>query len=272
MAKSSARSALVKLVAVHTSESDGSAANLVEYLDRIGVNASYHKIVDDNIIIHYVPDHRASWALRSGNGISLNICITGFARQTRDQWLRRDNALRIAAAAVRDWCERYNIPMTKLTPGQVGANYSGIIGHHDWTIGKNDGTHWDPGPEFPWDVFIRYVKEGDDDMANVPQEEWREVLDALREVRKNVQFYRPGISGVQHAGGGWLVIHRIDTMLKELANSQGVNVEEVANMIASETSSIIASEVPRMVAEFSAEDLERIATAVADETSRRMVQ
>jgi N-acetyl-anhydromuramyl-L-alanine amidase AmpD len=147
----------ITLIAVHTSEGATTTASLASYLDQPGVEASYHVLVDDNGVYRYLPDEPAAWAMLSGNHRSVQVCLTGFARWPRSEWLAHDNMLRSAAAVVRTWCTTYNIPNVKLTPAQVGADQHGICGHWDWTLGKHDGTHTDPGPFFPWDVFIQYV-------------------------------------------------------------------------------------------------------------------
>ena len=153
----------ITLVAVHTNEGpnpaieaeDRRAENLARWMD--GQPVSYHKIVDDDSVVPYVPDMLMSWSLRSGNRRSLNVCMIGRAAWDRDEWLRHDQMLRMTALIAKDWCERHGIPMRKLSPSQVGADQSGVIGHVDWTRGKGDGTHTDPGDQFPWDVFMRYV-------------------------------------------------------------------------------------------------------------------
>jgi hypothetical protein len=162
------------LVAVHTNEGDNkpneaddkTAENLAGYLDRenaAGRFKSYHVICDDDSTVRYAPDTEAAWALRTGNARSLNICLTGWARWTRTEWLQHYPMLRQAAAQVRYWCQTYNIPMRKLLPGQVGNGWWGIIGHADWSVGMRpllgtvSGDHTDPGANFPWDIFIPMV-------------------------------------------------------------------------------------------------------------------
>lgn len=173
-AKSSSRGGTrITLCVLHTNEGnnpadvwpDRTAENLARYLDGDTVAASYHVIVDDDSIVRYLPDNVAAWSVRSGNARSLNICLTGWARWTREEWLTHRSMLTLAATIVRDWCATHGIPVRKLTPPQVGADFSGICGHYDWTVGKRDGTHTDPGAEFPWDVFIDMVA-GDDDMTS----------------------------------------------------------------------------------------------------------
>lgn len=150
----------ISLISVHTAEGATTAAGLVNYLDQPGVEASYHVIVDDTTTIQYLPDDVAAWAMLSGNHRSVQVCFTGFAKWPRSEWLAHDGMLRRGAAVVQTWAVKHNIPPVKLTPAQVGADRSGVCGHWDWTIGKNDGTHTDPGPNFPWDVFMAYANPG----------------------------------------------------------------------------------------------------------------
>lgn len=151
------RTAPITLVAVHTAEGATTTASLTSYLDQPGVEASYHMLVDDTGVVRYLPDDVAAWAMLSGNAVSVQVCLTGFAHWTRTEWLGHDTMLRLAARVVRSWCLVHNIPPVKLTPAQVGAGLSGVCGHWDWTVGKSDGTHTDPGASFPWDVFMSYV-------------------------------------------------------------------------------------------------------------------
>ncbi len=147
----------ITLVSLHTSEGAITTASLASFLDQPGVEASYHVLVDDHGAVRYLSDDVAAWAMLSGNHRSLQVCLTGFARWPRSEWLVHDNMLRTAAAQVRVWCRQHNIPAVKLTPAQVGADLYGVCGHWDWTLGKRDGTHTDPGAFFPWDVFMGYV-------------------------------------------------------------------------------------------------------------------
>jgi hypothetical protein len=165
----------ITLIAVHTNEGDHkpnladdrTAENLAGYLSReIAAKRykSYHKICDDDSTVDYVPDHLASWALRTGNARSLNICLTGWAHWSREQWLEHFPMLTRAATEIRGWCLHHGIPMRKLTPQQVGADQAGVCGHVDWSVGKRpilgkvSGDHTDPGKNFPWDLLIPLIE------------------------------------------------------------------------------------------------------------------
>lgn len=164
MAGSSSRSGVpVSLILIHTNEGpnppdvfpDMTAENLARWMDTKSV--SYHKIVDDDSAVNYVGDNRASWSARSANSRSLNLCFTGFAHWSRQEWLAHPRMLARGADIVRHWCKTYSLPKVKLSPSQVGFNQEGIAGHVDWTLGKRDGSHTDPGKNFPWDIFIEMV-------------------------------------------------------------------------------------------------------------------
>lgn len=173
----------ISLISIHTAEGATTVAGLAHYLDGAGVEASYHMLVDDNTIVRYLDDSVAAWAMLSGNPRSLQLCFTGFAAWTREQWLSHSKMLQLAAAQVASWSRLYNIPPRKLTPSQVGADWWGICGHWDWTLGKHDGTHTDPGINFPWDTFIALVNGGSD----VLQDE----RDALFDVRAQLAGVGP---------------------------------------------------------------------------------
>jgi hypothetical protein len=50
------------------------------------------------------------------------------------------------------------MPPKRLSIAEVRArNASGYIDHNTYTQATHDGTHWDVGPNFPWDVFGNYV-------------------------------------------------------------------------------------------------------------------
>lgn len=167
--------AVIRHIVVHTNQGpnppnqfpDLSAENLAVYLTSTGNTrdpVSYHVLVDDDSLLVYLPDNQEAWAAFSSNPIGLHLCFVGMAEWDRAEWLRHPRMLQLAADKVRQWCGAYGIPMIKLTPHDVSLNFWGIIGHVDWTIGKKDGTHSDPGPNFPWDVFINLVKQGVPDM------------------------------------------------------------------------------------------------------------
>lgn len=151
----------VSLVVIHTAEGARTTAALGAYFAKTSVQASSHAGIDDTGIETFVPYSEAAWTLRSGNSISDNVELCGFAAWTRTQWLNEHRRMvELTAQWIRERCLARNIPIRKLTPQQVAAGQAGVIGHYDWTIGMRDGTHVDPGPGFPWDVVIELASRG----------------------------------------------------------------------------------------------------------------
>ena len=56
------------------------------------------------------------------------------------------------AAWIDEECAHFGIPKVRLTAAQAQAGGTGVCGHVD--LGSAGGGHWDPGPDFPWDVVL----------------------------------------------------------------------------------------------------------------------
>jgi hypothetical protein len=177
--KSSPRgSRRVTLIAVHTAEGARTATSLGSYFSQDAIQASSHVGIDAGNTLQYVGYDRAAWTLRSGNPISDNAELCAFADFTRGEWLSTGTVrgcvnpraiLDRTAAWIRSRCLARGAPIRKITPADVAAGRSGVIAHWDWTLGMHDGTHTDPGPNFPWDYVINRAAQGAekewDDMA-----------------------------------------------------------------------------------------------------------
>ncbi|GAB4588082.1 LGFP repeat-containing protein [Nocardia sp. IFM 10818] len=92
-------------------------------------------------------------------------------RESREQWLERESDLRIAAwIAVRDARDCGFEPFVIAPPY---TRRDGISDHNYVTRVLGFGTHWDVGPNFPWDVFADFVAEfaaGDEPARNMIDE------------------------------------------------------------------------------------------------------
>lgn len=180
MPYSSARSSYM-LVVIHTGEGILRRQDMAAYLDN-NPDASAHAAADaTGVSAPLVPYSRAAWtAGPTANSRSLQIELCAFAAMTREQWLSEAAAtvwipwlnayrtvpspmsmLRNSAAWTRDVCDTYGIPKVKLSGQQVAAGAKGICGHADTSYAFGETDHTDPGPNFPWDVFINLVNGED---------------------------------------------------------------------------------------------------------------
>ena len=158
----------VQLVVIHDTEGSAHAQSAED-------GARYNQVRTDGTSAHYFHDNNstvqcvrtedvAHTARRQGNlrGVHHELCAR--AAWPRAKWLApeygRPMLERAARQAARD-CRKWNIPARKLTVAQVASGVKGICSHHDITraFPQDNGTHTDPGPNFPWDVFIALVQQ-----------------------------------------------------------------------------------------------------------------
>lgn len=155
----------IRLIVVHTMEVDEADANVAEAVGndfaRPVRKASAHVGVDTDSSCRYVPDGDTAWAAPGANADGLQLEMAGRAGQTSGDWT--DDASRAilerGAQQVAEWCKAYGIPVRHLSDAELAAGASGIIGHDAASRVYKGSSHWDPGPDFPWDSFIARVQE-----------------------------------------------------------------------------------------------------------------
>lgn len=161
-------------VVIHTSEGgEGgrSADNLAGYLTAPGDRAtstggrygsSYHAIADVAMrIIPAVHDGFVSYSAPGANTEGLHVCIPGRAGQTREQWLDdvSRSMIRTVAGYLVDMHSLYGIPPLRLTVAELRAGTRGYTDHAGIRDAFGRTTHYDVGPNFPWDVLAADVRE-----------------------------------------------------------------------------------------------------------------
>jgi N-acetyl-anhydromuramyl-L-alanine amidase AmpD len=192
----------VRLVVLHTAEGALTTTSLGRYFARPNTQASSHVGIDDHSIVQYVHYDRAAWTLRSGNKISDNAELCGFARWTRNQWIADHHPmLELAARWIRERCNARDIPIRKLNVKQIRDGKAGVIGHVDWTLAMNDGTHSDPGVSFPWDVVIA-LASGDlpDPTPRLPVLRYGDRSEAVRRLQEFLTRVFPTYATFQPTG------------------------------------------------------------------------
>ena len=157
----------IDIVVIHTMEAPekpGTARGVATWFgSAAGPQASAHYCVDENEIIQCVLEKDVAWHAPGANSNGIGIEHAGFAKFTNEDWERPGpaNMLAFSAGLVAEICDRYQIPVKKLTVADLRAGGArGICGHKDITDAFNDGKgHWDPGPCFPWDSYTKAISE-----------------------------------------------------------------------------------------------------------------
>lgn len=158
----------IRVVVIHSAETadsfggDTSAEGVADYFHTVPRKrgASTQLAVDRDSCVRMLPDLVIPWGAAGANHDGLHVEICGYARWSQDEWLYRDSMLRRAAYRVAKWCWLYSIGPKWLTDRQLaGGTARGLTTHQQVTEVFKRRTHWDPGPNFPHDVFLRWVRE-----------------------------------------------------------------------------------------------------------------
>lgn len=130
---------------------------------------SIHAIADPGEVVTMVPLDTVAYHCGSGNPVSLGIEHTGYAAFSPEQWVAGDSkqgqapgafdALRNGARIVAEWCLKYNIPRRWLTPQEAAAGGRGLATHNTMRLAFGGTTHTDPGPNFPYAIYLKMVQQ-----------------------------------------------------------------------------------------------------------------
>lgn len=161
--------ALIVIHDMEYGEKAGSAEWCADFFASGEVQASAHYAVDADSVVQCVKDTDGAWHCpgslpakggREINRTSIGIEHAGFAKQTLAEWTDEYSRamLELSAELTATLCLRYDIPPIKLSPEDLKTpNVRGICGHVDCTTATGVGSHWDPGPNFPWDWYLARV-------------------------------------------------------------------------------------------------------------------
>lgn len=188
-----------------------------------GRNVSAHYCVDDNSIVQCVKLGDVAWTVgnRPGNNRGINWELSGFARQTRAQWLDAFGRAMFARMApyVRADAAKYKIPLRRCTIADLKAFRPGITSHNDLRLAFGGTTHTDPGPNFPWDVFMQIMQQEGDDMADIKQADWDALIWRVHALVNNLEVIAGGPAGVKGQPNHLAV--KINQMARDLTELKG---------------------------------------------------
>lgn len=154
----------------HDTEGGGTARNVGLFFANPKTGASTTGVFGDTDSCGCVSYGVTAW--HSGAGSPWNGAIegyehVGYASWPRDEWLRHGAMLDRSARHFAKRCRELGIPPRKISPQQLATAVrtrnpadGGICSHYDITLAVPvPGGHTDPGPNFPWDVYIGLVQQ-----------------------------------------------------------------------------------------------------------------
>jgi len=155
----------VQLIVIHTTEGSSrgeSAEDGAAYDQRRTDGTSTHYFHDNDSTVQCVRTEDQAHAARTqGNrrGIQHELCGRAGSLDWQSPYAQAMLA-RAAKQAARD-AKKWGIPVRHLSVAQVADGAKGFCGHVDVTraFPQDNGTHTDPGPNFPWSEFLDMVRD-----------------------------------------------------------------------------------------------------------------
>lgn len=151
----------VKRIVVHcTVGADGTnAMSTVKYFKSSAAKGSAHAVADSDEVLECAHDNVVCWhAPPNTHSLGIELCCS-LSSQGKGHWSLPSHVsmMKLAAKWVALQCYEHGIPPRKLTVAQVRAGEQGVCGHYDVSQAFGQSSHWDPGPYFPWVLFMNYV-------------------------------------------------------------------------------------------------------------------
>jgi len=125
--------------------------------------SSYHgRPTPEGTFVRWADAEIGTYSAPPANKNFWHVVIPGFARQTRAEWLdaySRGYILGVARFIVDCW-ERDNRswPLTFVAAPALKAGAKGLTEHDEVSKAWGQTDHWDPGPNFPWDILLSDIE------------------------------------------------------------------------------------------------------------------
>lgn len=142
----------VKWIVVHTAEGATDEKALGNFFRSTSKGSSNAGIGQDGGYASYVNYGDTAWTNAPLNEESDTVELCGFAKWGRTDWLKQTRMLDTLARWIAWRCAVRKIPVRYVATPSRGT--TGVTGHRDVNKVYKQSSHWDPGPQFPWDVVI----------------------------------------------------------------------------------------------------------------------
>lgn len=157
----------------------GGARTIARYFRGNTNPGSAHYVVDPSESVQVVYDSVVAFhAPPNSHSLGVELCDPMTGPDSRWQDDAHQSMLKRAAVLVAQLCLAYEVPLTRLSVDQLQNGRKGICGHVDVSNAFHQSSHWDPGPGFPWDQFMTYVRASAADLQNTtPPKDWFDMAD-----------------------------------------------------------------------------------------------
>jgi hypothetical protein len=147
----------IGLIVIHCTESN-SAQSSAQWFENTRAQGSAHLVLDDLECFRTLDSEQIPWGAKGANTRGFHIEIAGWARWSRNDWMKHEQALRRAAYKAALHAGKFGVPIRWLTPAQLRAGQKGFVTHAMCTQAFG-GSHTDPGKHCPTDKLLDWAKE-----------------------------------------------------------------------------------------------------------------
>lgn len=122
--------------------------------------ASAHYCVDNDSIVQSVKPEYVAWHAPGANRHGIGIEHAGRARQTKEDWFdefSREMLEQQSAPLCAFLCKQWGVPPRFVDREGLKAGHPGVTTHNEVSQAFGKSSHWDPGPGFPMDWYLRLV-------------------------------------------------------------------------------------------------------------------
>lgn len=152
-----------RLIIIHSLEAParkGLAYDLATgWIQTAGV--SPHAMTDPGETVDLLSEDTVGWHCGNGNQEGVGFEHTGYAAWSFEQWTTGDAfaAVRLGAKRAAEAAKRHDIPLRWLSLSQIRNGERGFCTHADISATLGGTNHTDPGPGFPYAIFMQMVQQ-----------------------------------------------------------------------------------------------------------------
>ncbi|MDE2104788.1 MAG: N-acetylmuramoyl-L-alanine amidase [Patescibacteria group bacterium] len=147
----------IKYIVIHDTEGP-TAQSAASWFTNPASEGSAHLVVDDNVCYRTLANDIIPWAAPPLNETGFHIEIAGYANWSKLTWYRYFHRIRRAAYKAAWHCHLFKVPVRWVDVKGLEAGEHGITSHRAISAAFKQSTHTDPGPHFPYQMFMFFVK------------------------------------------------------------------------------------------------------------------
>lgn len=147
----------IRYLIIHCTEGD-TAEGAASWFANQASGGSANLVVDDDMCFRTVDDLEIPWAAPPRNSDGFHIEIAGYSSWSKARWLLHLPRIRRAAFKAAQRCKKFHIPLRWCHPQDLELGRRGITSHNNVSLVWKQSDHTDPGPHFPYTLFMQLVK------------------------------------------------------------------------------------------------------------------